>query len=389
MGDAGRWWVPGVAGVVLAILVWCVGLAAIGRMARALHPVPPGERGSYVACGSLVAFTREGAEEVRARVRVGEGALAGQEVVARCREEYVPLLHPGDACLVRVTDRPPDAPLIALVGPVRDRALLGLACVFLGSAAAAMGWRGLRIVGSLALAGVLVLGVFLPLAIRGWPPLLLAAMVAVPVCVGGILLIGGANRKSLHAMAGCLAALVAAAWFPIVLSRRIALTGLEVGFGTYWHLSVPLWYNATLARVDFFQLLLSGMILAGLGATMDVAMTIATATSEFVAASPDAQARRVLRAGLSVGKDIIGMMAISIILIAAGSQFEMLLLVHLRGLPEAAGRLLNYEGIAAEALRVMAGALALSLAAPFTAAIAALDQARLCTRSNETERHVP
>jgi len=88
--------------------------------------------------------------------------------------------------------------------------------------------------------------------------------------------------------------------------------------------------------------------------------------------TPGISRQRLVRAGFSVGKDILGMMAITIILICVGSNFEMLFLFHYRGLPEAPARLLNHEEIAAEIVRMMSCGWALALAIPFTSIIAAI-----------------
>jgi len=210
---------------------------------------------------------------------------------------------------------------------------------------------------------------------------LLAVLIGMPICAGSIVLICGWNRKSLYAAAGGLFALGAAVWFPITVTKLLAFTGLDLEFGTIFHLDVPLWYSPPLARVDFHQLLIAGMLIASLGATMDAAMSVSTAVWEVKLAAPDADRGHLLRAGLAVGRDVMSTMVLAVVLVYAGYQFEMLLLFHIRGLPYAPGLLLNHEEIAMEVIHMLCTVLALGLSIPATVLIAA----HFLGRGNETK----
>ncbi|HUW33426.1 MAG TPA: YibE/F family protein [Planctomycetota bacterium] len=303
--------------------------------------------------------------EFTATVETIDGA-SRKPFTAWCPEKYAKILRPGDKCLVR-----PESGRFVIVEPLREGRLLVLLGVLAAGIAVTMGWRGVRVLGSVALAIALMLCVLVPLSVRGWPPLPLAALLSVGLCAAGMVLIGGWNRKSLCAIGGALCALAAAVWLPLALCRILVFTGLEAEFGTLFHPDVPLWYSPVLAGVDFQQVLLAGMLIASLGATMDVAMVVATAVWEVKQAAPTAGAGRLWKTGLGVGRDVVGIMAVAVILLYAGSQFQMLLLYHLRGLPDSPGLLLNYEEIAVEVVYMVCTCLALALAVPATAAIAA------------------
>ena len=314
--------------------------------------------------------------EILAAVTIMEGDRAGEQATVSCPRKYAGVLRRGDMCIVRFTQRGAE-----ILEPARDRAiyvLLGLlgACVVL-----TMGARGARVLASIGLALVLVVFVLLPLALRGWPVAAVAGGIAVVLCAAGMPLVGGWNRKSLYAAAGALFALAAAVWLPVTAAKLLAFTGLEVEFGTFFHLDVPLWYSPALARVDFHQLLVAGMLIASLGATMDAAMSVSTAVWEVKLAAPDADRRHLMRAGLAVGRDVMSTMVLAVVLVYAGYQFEMLLLFHIRGLPYAPGLLLNHEEIAVEVIHMLCTVLALGLSIPATVLIAA----HFLSRGNETK----
>ena len=299
-------------------------------------------------------------------VEILEGPRSGETLEARCPRKYAEVLRPEDICLVRCVRG--DAEIL---DPARDHILFVLIGLLALCIAVTMGARGLRVLASIVIAMLLVVFVFLPLALRGWPPLLPAAITGALLCGGGIVLIGGWNRKSLYAVTGSLCALGGAIWLPVIVCRALAFTGLDVEFGMFYHLDVLLWYSPALAKVNFYQLLLAGVLIASLGATMDAAMGVSTAIWEVKQAAPCTGGAGLRRAGFAVGRDIMGTMIIAIILIYAGYQFEMLLLFHVRGLPYTPGLLLNYEEIAAEVVYMICTTLALTLAIPFTTLIAA------------------
>lgn len=246
-------------------------------------------------------------------------------------------------------------------------AILGcLAVVFVVGVFLSLGRAGWRTLVSVAGSGILTVVLFRPLAKAGYPPLLIVWPFAAIVCAGGILLIGGWNRKAVHALAGCLTAVGLAAWLPVVVGGALHLTGLDVEFGAAFHLGASLWFAPPLAKVDFAQLLMAGLIIGGLGATMDVAITVSAAMEEVRRTGASVKRRQYAAAGLRVGRDVLGMMAVSIVLITLGSEIFPIMMRHIGGLPDAPARLLGHEGAAAGVLGVISAVLALGLAIPLT-----------------------
>jgi len=116
-----------------------------------------------------------------------------ETVEAEFPGRYRDILYPGDLCVVAV---PGDGRTAEILGPLRDRAILALFALFVIVVVLTMGVKGLRTLLSLCVAAVLMLYVFLPLTSRGWGPIWLAVWISVVVCTTGILVVGGANRKS-------------------------------------------------------------------------------------------------------------------------------------------------------------------------------------------------
>ena len=272
--------------------------------------------------------------------------------------------------------------------PLRERGLLCLAWVFLVALGLAGGRQGMRAAAGLAVSGLLLLAVFLPLAVRGVPPVLLAVPVCIFLASVNLVLVAGPTRKMLFALGGTAVGSISAALFACAATSLLGLTGLEVHFGANFHLGTRYWYAPALGRVDFGGLLVSGMMIASLGAAMDVAMAVASATCE-AALRPSARGgppRRVnlrlarrgasskaaaARIGLRVGWNVVGVMVVTLAFVFFGaSLFSLLAMGGLTG-PCWGLRLLSYEELAAEVARLAAAGLGMTAAVPVTALLVA------------------
>jgi uncharacterized membrane protein len=301
----------------------------------------------------------------------------GQQISARAKSEYEPLLAAGDRCIVKIILEDSGIKDAVIVSPVRDKTLLILLLLFLFVIILVTGARGLRIIASLVLAFCLLAWVFVPLTLAGISPLLPGMIISLVICTSGILIIGGWNAKSAGAITGALAAFVIAAALPFIACRWLFFTGLDLEFGTYFHLDNFFWFSRDLAPVNFSELLIAGMLISSIGLVMDIAMTISTSVNELRSASGELSRRVLFRSGLNVGTDVLAMMSITVLFVFIGANLELMLLFFktYRSLPEFAA-LLNYEDIASEVIRIVSCEIGLVLALPLTALAAALISGR-------------
>ena len=103
---------------------------------------------------------------------------------------------------------------------------------------------------------------------------------------------------------------------------------------------------------------------------MDLAMDVAAAMDEIYHLHPDISRLEHVRAGLRVGRAVIGTMTTTLLLAYSASHITMFMLFISRGLPLAT--ILNSPMVAAEVLNTLVGSFGLIAAAPFTAIVAGL-----------------
>ena len=123
-----------------------------------------------------------------------------------------------------------------------------------------------------------------------------------------------------------------------------------------------------LPSFDLKALTFAAIILGALGATMDVAISIASSLFEFCKEVKDVTFKKSLTSGLIIGKDIMGTMTNTLILAYIGSSLTTILLLLMYG--GDFSEILSKEIISTELLQSLAGSIGMLLTIPITAIIA-------------------
>jgi uncharacterized membrane protein len=118
-------------------------------------------------------------------------------------------------------------------------------------------------------------------------------------------------------------------------------------------------------HLDFKGILSSGMIIASLGAIMDIGMSISSCVNEIHNTDTSLSAKELIKSGMNVGKDIVGTMASTLILAYIGSAFFLFLL--LENVPVA--KFLNLNSVASEISSAIVGSIGIVICVPITAVI--------------------
>ena len=123
----------------------------------------------------------------------------------------------------------------------------------------------------------------------------------------------------------------------------------------------------------------SGILIALLGAVMDVAMSIASAGWELRELNPELPRKAIFRSGMNIGRDTMGTMANTLILAFVGSSLNTLLLFQIFDYPMI--QIFNADSVAIEIIRGVAGTIGIILTVP----LVALLSAEIMTAKKRTE----
>lgn len=249
-----------------------------------------------------------------------------------------------------------------IVGPVRENPLYQLIILFLAGVVLIGGHQGIRAVISLAVMGLVISYLLIPLLIKGVHPIPLTLVLAALATIFTLFLVSGVNQKTIAAVIGTISGLIVAGLLAWHFGRQALLTG--AGDESFQRL------HYTAQTVNGQGLLFAGIIIGALGAVMDVAMSISSAMAEIKATNPAISPEALIRAGFKVGRDVIGTMTNTLVLAYAGSSFPLLMLYRFYQTPYS--QIINHDSIAAELVRMFAGSLGLLAAIPVTVLTAAV-----------------
>ena len=228
-------------------------------------------------------------------------------------------------------------------------------------------WLGAGVGGG-AVAWVMIQGI-------GKHPLPLALFIALVVTLLTFTIITGFSPKVISGSLGTVGGLAACALISFAASRLLWFTGLATELG-FLELGTVLWRNPVSNPWPFLELLTAGLIIAALGAMMDVSMSVSSTIYEVKRANPNIGVFAAMKAGYNVGKDIMSTMTDTLIFAFIGAD---LVFIVMPGLVFPQGgrlypfmRMLNEEEIAVAAIHALTGTLGLVLAIPISAFIAGL-----------------
>lgn len=225
------------------------------------------------------------------------------------------------------------------------------------------GEKGFYATLALAFSLVFLLKITVPVIYSGGSPILAGlAMVLVSTAVTVFLIYGLSPRGVLG--------------IGVVLAGEFVACGLFLLFSLLLHLSgfkssdaENLLVAAQNTGLNISTVLFAATMIASLGAVMDVAVSLLSALWEVRLADPDITGRGLWRAGLRMGRDMIGTMSNTLIFAFAGGSLTTLLVLMTYGTDPV--QLLHSDYIALELAHGLCGTCAVILTVPLASLVSA------------------
>ncbi len=216
--------------------------------------------------------------------------------------------------------------------------------------------QGLRSIVSLLFSIFLIFKVFIPMALKGFNPVWLSLVIASIISITTLFIIAGFRKKTIAAILGTIGGLISAAILAFVFTNLSRLSGLS---------SEEARILASSFFLDFKGLLFSSIIIAALGAVMDVAISVASGIAEVKKANSEISRKKLISSGMEIGKDIIGTMSNTLIFAYVGASLFILLLFTKFG--DSYLKFFNFDFVAEEIIGAISGSIGLILTVPITA----------------------
>lgn len=222
------------------------------------------------------------------------------------------------------------------------------------------GLNGVKALVGLAVTVVAIFTIMIPAIYNGVNAMLVTILVSILVTVVTFLIVSGFKKKTIAAIIGTISGILVASLFSYIFGNLMKLTGI-------CDETMMLTTLENASNFNFKNIMFAGIVIGALGACMDVGMSIASALSEMKEEIPDISVKRLIKAGMNIGKDVMGTMTNTLILAYVGSAMTIILLFM--GFDFKMYDIINQEMIAEEVLRAIAGSFGLVCTIPLTAIV--------------------
>lgn len=218
------------------------------------------------------------------------------------------------------------------------------------------GIKGLKALIGLIITIMTLIWLFIPLICQGFSPYWTAVVWAIITTVITMALISGYSTKTLSAV---LSTTIGVTVSGVIASIFGAVAHLS-GFNMEYAEEIIMLNTETPVKVS--GLLFAGILIASLGAVMDVCMSIASAINEIYESNPKMSRKELFRSGMNVGRDTMGTMANTLILAFAGSSLTMIILLY--AYASNANHIVSMNNIAIEIIQGISGSIGICLSVP-------------------------
>ncbi len=247
---------------------------------------------------------------------------------------------------------------------VRITPLIWLLAVFCVLIVVFSKMQGFKTIISLGFTCISVFCVLIPAILNGHNIYLWSILVSVYITVMTLCIISGYNTKAFCAGIGCICGVLCSGLVVVITDKFLNMTGLLEEESIYLHQLYP--DNP----IDLKAIIFAMIIIGALGAVMDVSMSISSSLFELKTKSPDIKPSELMKSGFTIGRDMLGTMANTLVLAYIGSSLtSVLLLVSYNA---NLGQVINKEMIIAEILQALAGSMGMLLTLPLTSAVCAV-----------------
>ncbi len=217
--------------------------------------------------------------------------------------------------------------------------------------------QGVQSLISLVYTGIVLFFILIPLIFRGYNPIFWAVLICSYIIIISFLLIGSCDKKTLSAIIGTIFGVALAGFLAFIFGRLGKLSAIYQDYGN------QILYFTGDYNIKVDGLIFVSILIASMGAIMDVAMSIASSAHELREAKESKE--ELFKSCINIGKDIMGTMVNTLILAFVGSSLNLILMAW--GFRMTFRQLINMPALSIEIIQALAGSIGIVFTVPFTA----------------------
>ncbi len=303
-----------------------------------------------------------GTQELKVKILTGEHKGEVRTVTNRLSKYYNVLAREGMEIIVNIDAAGAEHTQVSVFNYNRTPVLYGLVLLFFAALWGIGGKKGILSVLGLTITIVCMLFLFVPMIYRGYSPVWAAVLFVILSTCSTLLLLNGWGAKTISAILGTTIGVVIAGIIASAAGSLAHISGLNA------EEAESLLLIAAKTGLHVPELLFAGILIASLGAVMDVGISVASAIQEVYCSNPKLGPKQLLISGLNVGRDMMGTMSNTLILAFTGTSLNAILLIYAYNV--SFYQLLNLNFIGIEVIQGLSGSLAVILTVPVVAFIA-------------------
>ena len=310
------------------------------------------------------------------KVQLTSGEYKGEIVNATSAEGnlFGAVCKKGDSVVVHMSVSG-DSKNVSVYSKDRIVAVAAFVGIFLLLICVIGGKNGVKSVIGLVFTFVAIFMIYIPLIYRGFSPFWAAVIITIITTIVTMYLISGIAVKTLCAILGTVIGVLLAGLSAWLFGRVADIDGYNVSN------IETLAYVGQITNIQIGGLLFSGILIASLGAVMDVAMSVSSAISEIHDKAPQLGCLELFKSGMNVGRDMMGTVSNTLILAFVGSAVSELVINYAYNLPFR--QIINSYNIGIEIMQGVSGSIGVILTVPAVAVVTAWMLTRGAHAKNE------
>ncbi|MBP7736907.1 MAG: YibE/F family protein [Spirochaetes bacterium] len=307
--------------------------------------------------------------EMRVHLRIIDGERKGQTHVSVYRgEDDMPrdmFYREGNTVFIGISrmDGADDVEQISIYDVDNTAGIVILAILLVVSIVFVGRLRGVLSMLSLIATIILIFYVLIPMTLKGHSPLPIAVGTSLFAILITVPIILGFKTKTLAAILGASSGVLLATALALFSGWIMHLSGIVTG-------EMMTVFYASSIDVNLRGLALAGIVIAALGAIMDVCISIVSATEEIFRVHPEISVSEAFKSVITVSSDMLGATVNTLMFAYVGSALPLVLLIAMRFDPATPLMLVfNYNPVLSELVKSAVGCIGMFLSMPLTAII--------------------
>lgn len=224
------------------------------------------------------------------------------------------------------------------------------------------GKKGFKSAIGLIFTFICIIFLFIPMIYKGHSPFLSAVVIVILTTIVTMYLIDGLTIKSISSMIGTIVGVIIAGICASGFGYFAKISGYNVSD------IEELVFVSNNTNLKIGGLLFAGILIASLGAVMDVAMSVASTINEIHEKNNNLSRSELFKSGINVGRDMIGTMSNTLILAFTGGAINTLILIYSYSMQY--NQIINMYSIGIEIMQGLSGSIAVILTVPLVSIIA-------------------